>query len=62
MIAPDHPTPIAVRTHTSEPVPFLIYDKNHPHPSPAARYDEENALTGKLYENGPQLMERFIKG
>lgn len=62
MIAPDHPTPIAVRTHTSEPVPFLIYDKNHPYPSPVTGYDEEGALAGKLYESGPLLMERFIKG
>lgn len=26
MILPDHPTPICVRTHTSEPVPYMIYD------------------------------------
>lgn len=26
MILPDHPTPIAVRTHTSDPVPYLLYD------------------------------------
>jgi len=62
MVVPDHRTPIAVRTHTSEPVPFLIYDKKHPYPSPVAGYDEESALAGKFYESGPQLMERFIKG
>ncbi|MEQ8201377.1 MAG: cofactor-independent phosphoglycerate mutase [Syntrophomonadaceae bacterium] len=62
MIAPDHPTPIAVRTHTSEPVPFLIYDKNHTYPSPLTVFDEESALLGRFYESGPQLMERFIKG
>ena len=26
LIMPDHPTPVAVRTHTSDPVPFLLYD------------------------------------
>ena len=26
MVLPDHPTPICVRTHTSEPIPYLIYD------------------------------------
>lgn len=26
MILPDHPTPIQVRTHTSDPVPYLLYD------------------------------------
>ena len=24
-VLPDHPTPIKLRTHTNEPVPFLIY-------------------------------------
>ncbi len=28
MVLPDHPTPISLKTHTSEPVPFLIYDKD----------------------------------
>ena len=27
MVLPDHPTPIRVRTHTSDPVPFLPYDR-----------------------------------
>lgn len=26
LVLPDHPTPICVRTHTSEPVPYLLYD------------------------------------
>ena len=26
LILPDHPTPIEARTHTSEPVPYLLYD------------------------------------
>ena len=26
LVLPDHPTPICVRTHTSEPIPYLIYD------------------------------------
>lgn len=26
LILPDHPTPIEVRTHTSDPVPYLLYD------------------------------------
>jgi 2,3-bisphosphoglycerate-independent phosphoglycerate mutase len=30
MILPDHPTPVALKTHTSEPVPFLIFDSAGP--------------------------------
>lgn len=30
LLLPDHPTPIALRTHSEEPVPFLLYDSLHP--------------------------------
>ena len=30
MILPDHPTPIAARTHVSDPVPYLLYDSKNP--------------------------------
>ena len=30
MVLPDHPTPIRVRTHTSDPVPYLLYDSTAP--------------------------------
>lgn len=26
LIMPDHPTPIRIRTHTSDPIPYLLYD------------------------------------
>jgi len=26
LILPDHPTPICIRTHSSEPVPYVLYD------------------------------------
>ena len=29
LVLPDHPTPICVRTHTSEPVPYLLYDSTN---------------------------------
>lgn len=29
LILPDHPTPISVRTHTSSPVPYLLYDSTN---------------------------------
>jgi len=30
LVLPDHPTPIALRTHTNEPVPFFLYDSRDP--------------------------------
>jgi 2,3-bisphosphoglycerate-independent phosphoglycerate mutase len=29
LILPDHPTPVRLRTHTSNPVPYILYDSNH---------------------------------
>ena len=30
MLLPDHPTPVSLKTHTSDPVPFMIFDKTSP--------------------------------
>lgn len=37
---PDHPTPISLRTHTSDPVPFLLYDSRKPERKGAGGYSE----------------------
>lgn len=61
MILPDHPTPLSLRTHTAEQVPFLIYQKSQPKASAVAGYDEDSAqATGLRVENGYELMDRFI--
>jgi 2,3-bisphosphoglycerate-independent phosphoglycerate mutase len=62
MLLPDHRTPLAIRTHSSEPVPFLIYDKGQPVKDGVGQYDEESALKGDLVSNGYSLMDRFIRG
>ena len=45
MVLPDHPTPCKHRTHTAEPVPFLVW---HPGitPDSVSTFDEEAAKTG----------------
>jgi len=62
LILPDHPTPLSVRTHTSDPVPFMLYDKNNPVQSSVQVFDEDTALSGRFFENGPELMDYFISG
>lgn len=56
-ILPDHPTPIRLRTHTSEPVPFVIYAPGIT-PDEVETYDEDSCRQG-YYE----LLEKdeFIK-
>ncbi len=40
LLLPDHPTPISIRTHTSDPVPFLLYDSRSPEKKGEGGYSE----------------------
>ena len=63
IILPDHPTPLALRTHTSEPVPFLIYQSNDEKDNLNGNYDEFTAKDTELYfPEGYKLMDYFLKG
>ena len=62
MVLPDHPTPISVRTHVDEPVPFLLYDSRREVPSPFDGFSEKEASKGVFIEEGHLLMDRFIGG
>lgn len=60
MVLPDHPTPICKRTHTMDPVPFIIYRHSVKEPGIPV-FDEENARgTGIYLPKGELLMEMFI--
>ncbi len=61
MVLPDHPTPLSTRTHSSNPVPFMIYDKNSPEKDGVKYYNEFSASKGIFFENGYQLMDYFIR-
>ena len=62
LVLPDHPTPIRIRTHSSDPVPYVLYD-SHRQSRKIARYSEtEAAAAGEYTADGYQLMERFLKG
>lgn len=56
-VLPDHPTPCAIRTHTSEPVPFLIY-KPGGEPDAVRRFDEFSVADGKY---GVLKEDEFIR-
>ena len=59
LIMPDHATPLSLRTHTNDPIPFLIYKKSAP--APGGEFTEEGAkASGIFIENGPKIMEYFI--
>jgi 2,3-bisphosphoglycerate-independent phosphoglycerate mutase len=60
MLLPDHATPLATRTHSRDPVPFMIFDKNHPVVGGVGKYNEFSALNGVTIRSGHQLMDYFI--
>ena len=63
LVLPDHPTPLMLRTHTSEPVPFVLYQKGKPKVSGVDGYDEFQAKkTGLFIEEGYTLMDYLLKG
>ncbi|WP_406656432.1 cofactor-independent phosphoglycerate mutase [Methanolobus sp. ZRKC2] len=48
MVLPDHPTPVALRTHTSVPIPFAIYSTTEEEPDAAETFDEESVKKGSF--------------
>ena len=62
LVLPDHPTPIARKTHTSDPVPFLLYHSAKSEGNGAAVYDEDSAKkTGLFLSHGYELMTKFLQ-
>jgi 2,3-bisphosphoglycerate-independent phosphoglycerate mutase len=64
MVLSDHPTPISIRTHSSEPSPFAVLSsEDNENPCLGASYSEsEGRKSGILLSPGHHLMERFIRG
>lgn len=61
LILPDHPTPVSVRTHTSDPVPYLLYDstaeKEH-----TWKYNEAEAEKSEnFFEKGYEMMQYLLR-
>jgi 2,3-bisphosphoglycerate-independent phosphoglycerate mutase len=63
LLMPDHATPIKVRTHTDEPVPFVIYDSRFKRNNEGVTYDESISERSDIVviEEGYRLMDYFIK-
>ena len=60
LIMPDHPTPIRLRTHTSDPVPYLLYDSTRQRRM-IGRYSEAEAeASGNMEKDGYRLIERLF--
>lgn len=60
-ILPDHPTPCSIRTHTHDPVPFIIYNPEKD-ADEVFEYDEESAKKGSYgLLSGNEFIKAFLK-
>lgn len=61
LVMPDHPTPISCRTHTSDPVPYMLYD-NRFDKNAEWLYNEADATkSGNVVEHGYTLMSKLLE-
>lgn len=64
LLLPDHPTPIELRTHSAEPVPFVLYDSRDIKDNAGVSYSEEilRLPSAQVVREGHKLMDQFIAG
>ena len=60
LILPDHPTPLRIRTHSAEPVPYILYDSTKERKS-VRKYSEAEAMATGIFEpQGCKLMDKLL--
>ena len=60
LVLPDHPTPICIRTHTGDDVPYLLYDSTCPVENNCLYNEEAAAKTGIRVEKGHELIRKLF--
>lgn len=61
LIMPDHPTPIRVRTHTSDSVPYLLYDSGQELKKDWNYNEKEAARSGNFIAGGHTLIDKLLE-
>ena len=61
LILPDHPTPVRVRTHTSDPVPYLLYDSTKAAEGSGTYSEKTGRKSGKMLEEGYRLIDHLLE-
>ncbi len=60
LVLPDHPTPLRIRTHSSDSVPFFLYDSRHKKDGVSGFSEATAANTGLYIPDGFTLLDRVI--
>ncbi|VAX35777.1 Predicted functional analog of homoserine kinase [hydrothermal vent metagenome] len=61
LVLPDHPTPVELRTHTHEPVGFVMYGKGIDHDGSKVYSEKNTNEKGLKFKNGEEMMDCFMK-
>ncbi|MDD5069861.1 MAG: cofactor-independent phosphoglycerate mutase [Candidatus Omnitrophica bacterium] len=61
LISPDHPTPVMKRTHTNEPVPFVMFGSGIDYGGYTSYCEKEAATSKVYYDKGDELISFFLK-
>ena len=61
LVLPDHPNPIRYRTHTGDPVPYVLYDSTMQRKTVRCYNEKEAAATGIFEPIGHNLLNRLIR-
>lgn len=61
LVLPDHPTPIRIRTHSSDPVPYVLYDSTRQQRKKARYTEAEAKATGTFIPHGYELLKLLLQ-
>lgn len=61
MVLPDHPTPVCVRTHTGEPIPYFIYDSRTEMDGVHIYNEKEAAKSRHIWKDGYRLIDHLFE-
>ena len=61
LLVPDHATPVVIRTHNSDPVPYILFDSRRQQKKIACYNEKEAAATGIFEPNGYKLMDKLLQ-
>lgn len=61
LVMPDHPTPIRCRTHTSDPVPYLLYDSTEKQSNSWSYNEAEAKVSGNVVLEGYTVINKLIE-
>ncbi len=61
LVTPDHATPLSLKTHTNDPIPFFMYDSTKDAEGVEGFCEKAAAETGLFIQPGYTIMEKFVK-